>query len=139
MPIDSQKLQVAELEGAELDAWVAKAEGIAGLVEHKGRMCWEKEWDPEGRRWDDDMMAWKLWEDYAPSHDWSDGGPIIEREHIEIGSMGAHGWQAAINPLAQDGWALKWLDGPTPLIAAMRAYVSGKFGDEVPLPSPPKD
>lgn len=33
-----------------------------------------------------------------------------------------------LRPVGRGSW------GPTPLIAAMRAYVASKFGDEVELP-----
>jgi hypothetical protein len=65
--------------------------------------------------------------DWSPSENWEHGGPIIEREKIEIGFMGdGHGWQAAVNPLASADYTLKWVDGPTPLIAAMRAFVAAE-------------
>lgn len=64
------------------------------------------------------------------STDWSQGGPIIEREFIAI-EGDPNEWRARL-----------WLDGqdyntegPTPLIAAMRCYVASKLGDEVDVPS----
>ena len=67
------------------------------------------------------------------STDWSQGGPIIEREKIEL-----------IPPVDDDDleWMAVWCEdaeagirvGPTPLIAAMRCYVSAKIGDEVEIP-----
>ena len=67
----------------------------------------------------------------SPSTDWSQGGPIIERE--KIGSLHeARGvWSAST----------KWEDpakvfyGKTKLIAAMRCYVASKLGDEVEIPN----
>ena len=66
------------------------------------------------------------------STDWSQGGPIIERERIwiqpEISKEGcANAWSAIS---MQDTEAF----GPTPLIAAMRCYVASKLGDNVKLP-----
>lgn len=67
----------------------------------------------------------------SPATDWSQGGPIIDREKIGIEYTSAANWHAAI----------EWLDepsyteiGPTPLVAAMRCYVSSKFGDTVEVP-----
>ena len=67
---------------------------------------------------------------YAPSTDWAQGGPIIEREEIasypmpiEVGDA----WRAE-----QYGRYLQ--AGPAPLIAAMRCYVASKLGDEVEVP-----
>ena len=65
------------------------------------------------------------------STDWAQGGPIIERERIQIrpftGSVGQF-WTAYFG---QHG---PCMDGPTPLIAAMRCYVASKLGDEVEVP-----
>jgi len=72
---------------------------------------------------------------FCPSIAWEQGGPIIDREKISTA------------PLNDDVWvAFKYEDGltfdlaidepdaagKTPLEAAMRAFVSSKFGDEVP-------
>lgn len=68
---------------------------------------------------------------FRPSTDWSQGGPIIEREMIETTPYGLHAW---------DKWQAKITradakaTGPTPLIAAMRCYVTSKLGDEVEIP-----
>jgi hypothetical protein len=68
-----------------------------------------------------------LWWEYSPSQKWEQAGPIIEREKIAIDFDG-DAWCASDNrkPLANYG--------PTPLIAAMRCYVSSKLGDEIDLP-----
>ena len=61
---------------------------------------------------------------------WSDGGPIIERERIELRN----------DDITREIWAQPWdqdeyqRSGPTPLIAAMRCYVASKLGDEVNVP-----
>jgi hypothetical protein len=68
----------------------------------------------------------------SPSTDWSQGGPIIEREGISI-TKSAHPtgyWLADVGP---DG-AVKAGTGPTPLIAAMRCFVASKLGDEIEIP-----
>jgi len=96
-------MKTSELTGLALDWAVAKCEGYRlDLV-------------PEGS--------------YAPSTDWSQGGPIIEREKMGI---------------SRETLAYQWLacsygtrtarSGPTPLIAAMRCYVASKLGDEVEIP-----
>ena len=66
---------------------------------------------------------------YAPSTDWAQGGPIIEREGICLHKYkDGSGWSATYS--AQDPEQY----GPTPLIAAMRCYVASKLGAEIDLP-----
>ena len=66
----------------------------------------------------------------SPSTDWSQGGPIIEREKITIVGFDQHDyWNAhqSGHPFIENS--------PTPLIAAMRCYVASKLGDEVEIPT----
>ena len=63
------------------------------------------------------------------STDWSQGGPIIEREEIALWPDAEGGWLAS----ADNGKGCDF-HGPTPLIAAMRCYVASKLGDEVEIP-----
>jgi len=68
------------------------------------------------------------------STDWSQGGPIIEREGISTVQEGdAADWVASVYDHKADDWHLHTL-GETPLIAAMRCYVASKLGDEVEIP-----
>lgn len=109
-------MKVQELSGADLDYWVAKAEGYGDTIDNG----WPS------------FDAWANANDWAPTTNWSDCGPIIEREKIAVEPM--HGdiepWIARI----QDPRGPNRLHcyGSTPLIAAMRAYVASKYGDEVP-------
>lgn len=117
------KHKVSELEGAMLDAAVAKA---------LGRPFYPHTWSGA----------------HAYSGDWAIGGPIVARERIALlpgdGPEWVAGWQASSNDGDDGGFALPqdfrrvagecWQVGATPLIAAMRAYCSSKFGDEVELP-----
>ena len=74
------------------------------------------------------------------STDWSQGGPIIEREGIAIDCLRLCGdideWVAALpsNTTWEDEEFVKEYNGPTPLVAAMRCYVASKLGDEVDVP-----
>lgn len=61
------------------------------------------------------------------STDWAQGGPIIERERIDVYGFDGDSWGAEDNFRARQY-------GPTPLIAAMRCYVASKLGDEVEIP-----
>lgn len=69
---------------------------------------------------------------FCPSTDWAQGGPIIEREEIEVGRQGTE-WIACIDP-ADGDWETNGHYGPTPLIAAMRCYVASKLGDDIEIP-----
>ena len=68
---------------------------------------------------------------YSPSTDWSQGGPIIEREGMGIEQDQDGIWFASYDLSAEVAWGAT---GPTPLIAAMRCYVASKLGDEVEVP-----
>jgi hypothetical protein len=120
------KHKTSELEDAYLDAAVAKAE--SGSL--KGR-----EYSVEGGGVYDPTTFRLNGSVFAPSHDWAQGGQIIEREKITLlcPSFRPELWAAipsALSGSVKDGTRY----GPTPLIAAMRAYVSSKFGDDVELP-----
>lgn len=124
---------------AELDKWVAKAEGYKAVLQSTHPIHGYKMY--EG----DETICWALvpldledkddeeyWEEYSPTGWWHTGGPIIEREEITTGARWLdacadekRGWTAAVN-----GFPVQY-QGCTPLIAAMRAYVASKFGEEV--------
>ena len=99
-------MKTSELTGAALDWAVAKAEGH-----------------------DVDDPTW--WPDFGGescySTDWNEGGPIIERERINIRDDGGDQWAADDNIRAT-------AYGSTPLVAAMRCYVASQLGDEVNVP-----
>jgi len=63
---------------------------------------------------------------YQPSTHWGWAGAIIERERISLIGESGERW------IAEWGW-IKMV-GDTPLIAAMRAYVASKFGNEIEIP-----
>lgn len=68
------------------------------------------------------------------SSKWEAGGPIIERERIEVRPTTVSladptkNWSASIH----DVWM--FMPGPTPLIAAMRCFCASRLGDEVDVP-----
>lgn len=67
---------------------------------------------------------------FNPSTDWAQGGPIIERERISVGTF-ENEWSADVTA-GPTGFVRGF--GPTPLIAAMRCYVASTLGAEVELP-----
>ena len=116
-------MKTSELIGAALDWAVAKCEGNEIAI-RKG-------------------FLWIPTECY--STDWAQGGPIIEREEIELKVLAncintddhptfkpGDAWEANLWP--SDGDLIEHC-GPTPLVAAMRCYVQHKLGDEVEIPS----
>lgn len=67
----------------------------------------------------------------SPSTDWSRGGPLIEREAIGTSKHFAD-WSQQWHWCGKLGGLIH--HGPTPLIAALRALVASKLGDEVDVP-----
>ena len=65
------------------------------------------------------------------SIDWMQGGPIIEREAIQLTPDEYMGTWSAY--MTNEGEPYEGT-GDTPLIAAMRCYVASKLGDEVEIP-----
>ena len=113
-------MRVSELTGQALNWAVARCEGGVGKNQLLG--------------------AW-----YAPSTDWSQGGSIIERERIAV-TCTPDAWCAYAHDGLQDvvmhgvhaGKAYNWKhkqNAETPLVAAMRCYVTSKLGDEVEIPA----
>lgn len=116
------KVKTSELTGAALDWMVAKCEHA--IKRHKyGSPCFnpntKRVYETEGLR--------QIGVNFAPSTNWSQGGPIIEREGISVGKCDQ--WGAFATPDTEEG-----MQGPTILIAAMRCYVASKFGEEVEIP-----
>ncbi len=70
------------------------------------------------------------------STDWAQGGPIIERERMDIECWDFHSmpWKATMWWDDEESAGDIQMYGPTPLIAAMRCYVASKLGDDIELP-----
>ena len=74
-------------------------------------------------------------EDYSPSTNWSQGGPIIEREKIQLEWDALFKcWTSRDMSNGSVSFCGETFCGDTPLIAAMRCYVASKLGDEVEIP-----
>lgn len=87
----SYSMKVSELAGSQLDFWVAKAEGVEASVDTQLK--------------------------FTPSTDWAQGGPIIDREGIQIAPMPAKGgtWCAvSIGRLPNRAGSSNgaWVEGP---------------------------
>ena len=75
------------------------------------------------------ISDWDDADEYCPSTNWPQGGPIIEREGIQL-----HVNEARTEWLASCWGYPRQQYGPTPLIAAMRCFVASKLGGEVDVP-----
>lgn len=111
-------MKTSELTGAELDYWVARAEG------------WNQFRDFGGSCWGVDCRNKTVYVSaFKPSTDLVQGRAIIQREGIEYFSNGGDSrpefaWYALTPGLFR-------YYGPNLLVAAMRAYVASKFGAEL--------
>lgn len=126
------KHKTSELEGALLDAAAAKAEGLRVRYDADHDLCVIYEGG------DDTGLKERRGPLYNPSREWRDGGPIIERERITLVSPDRRGpphteWIAETMDVLMPPPFASSEQGPAPLIAAMRAYVASKLGDEVEL------
>ena len=123
-------MKTAELEGAALDAAVALVEGKT-FERATARTAFGCDVGAPiiGFERDGPIV-------FRPSTNWSIGGPIVQRERIAI--VHEHGtWLAYVDgDLSGPDGQLESLApgqpgrGPTPLIAAMRAFVASKLGEE---------
>lgn len=150
-------MRTSELTGVALDWAVAKCEGTLGM---RPSRCFDCRYHEERAGRDeaiyychhpksehDTDIGWgdAISPDYGVhpqcpitnltperySSNWSQGGPIIEREKLILGYIG-------------ELWECRYFDegkfrnceyGPTPLIAAMRCYAASKLGGEVDVPN----
>ena len=119
-------MKTSELTGAQLDWAVAKCEGPNSVAS-----CY---YDDDAPLWLDEAPE----NEWTPSTNWVQGGPIIEREFISLADTTSLPlrWVASLmhEDKEYDGYVLAEEHGPTPLIAAMRCYVASKLGSEVEIP-----
>jgi hypothetical protein len=143
-------IKVSEATGAALDWLVAQCEGYVDAN------------DPSEHTDEDEALCYHNWclmrdpgvaakwlVDLAYSTNWSQGGPIIEREGILLRPIRRPGHALDGQCLAMyDGsntgsmvqwikrtdWPRRYLEGPTPLVAAMRCYVASRLGETVEVP-----
>lgn len=115
-------VKTSELTGTTLDWAVATCEGGEGLWFDTVSTYWVNIDSKE-------RALSKGWaQSFTPSTDWSQGGPIIEREKINLANMvRTSTWSAYTHKGHVMG-------GPTLLIAALRCYVASKLGDTVEIP-----
>lgn len=134
-----EKIRVSEASGPVLDWLVGVVNNTPNLhlVAKPGKLCVYGALPmPSG-----ELLDWP----FQPSTDWAQGGPIIEREGINTFKYNK------LDESETDKWCghkivkrTDWrgdslsvavaMDGPTPLIAAMRCYVTSKLGEEIEVP-----
>ena len=121
------KLKVSEATNNKLNWMVGMAMGFQTYVVDKHGMHLVEVADK-------DYFGYYMGQHWAPSTDWSQGGPIIGRERISVIPFDER-WEARCACTVNRSVA-KFIErrGPTPLIAAMRCYVASKLGDEVDVP-----
>ena len=129
------KIKTADLIGPALDWAVAKCEGKNGVLHDDGITRCIVIASASG--------VYKG--TYQPSINWSQGGALVEREGINLFKHNK------LNESRPDVWCAHKvvprpnmegsfnscalaLDGPTPLIAAMRCVAAANLGDEVDVP-----
>ena len=114
------KIKTRELTGAALDWAVAMIES--------------RDWKEQGYLEDFPYdLSFDDGEVYSPSTDWAQGGPVIEREKIDVWVHAGKQWSASKDKARTE------FRSETPLIAAMRCYVASKLGDEVEIPQKEAD
>lgn len=118
--------KVSELEGHELNCWVAKALGYTSGYGY-GDHAWLDE--------QDEFVSTKY--KWRPSNDWSQCGPLIEKFKINLLDNEQDGtWSALIYRKITLYNGIPYMDniigvGSTVFVAICRAVVENKFGEEV--------
>lgn len=125
-------MKTSELTGRSLDLAVAMCEGAITELVFDGIT--------HGFKLDGNLKVLaKGWASMSwhPSSDWSQGGPIIEREKMTLSyDEDSQTYSAYVSLFRQRGMSnrTRWRSGPTPLVAAMRCYCCSKLGEFVDIP-----
>lgn len=124
-------MKTSELTGRSLDWAVAMCEGAVTELVFDGIT--------HGFKIDGTLKVLsKGWASMSwhPSSDWSQAGPIIEREKIGTTRVDNNPdiWAAHITDPWRTSSNVYSRLGPTPLVAAMRCYCCSKLGEEVEIP-----
>ncbi len=118
-------MKTKELTGGLLEYWVAMAEWRVGNLPAAPRL--ERDLvvitDEEGFQ-----DSWT----FTPASSWEHGGPIIGRERIMFSDLSDLETEGDIRATITRLPRVVDVEGPTHLIAAMRAYVLHEFGEDVP-------
>ena len=146
MLMDTANMKTSKLTGTALDWAVSKCEGIPVKItrtsscaeEAIGKVTYSIDFD---QTWN--AKGQECWLSYSPTYNWAIGGPILQKEGIELLCNLTEREAARFSiPTKADWQAFHRSDrktearqfANTPLIAAMRCYVARKLGDEVDIP-----
>lgn len=122
------KVRVSEATNTQLDWMVAVCKHEA--TRHK---YGTPTFDPKTKRIYETEGLRQIGVNFAPTADWSQGGPIIENAVVSLGVEDG-GWRALCWGTDGPNRELYSMRGTTPLIAAMRCYVVSRLGEEVEIP-----
>lgn len=116
------KIKVSQATSLQLDWLVGTIEKVEGLTYSERT---NKLYSYDKR---------KLMARHSPTTSWAQGGPILEREGMTVGrQIHTTEWSAeTFDGTGMDVTHLRF--GPTPLVAAMRCFISSRLGDEVEIP-----
>jgi len=130
----TKRVKVAESTNLQLDWMVLSCEVQNPSLKKSharmdGTVSYIVEWDSPH-----ESGGWEYLSNLDYTTNWSQMGPIIEREGITASKEDGN-WNAYFrdNLFEEDG-SEHWSVGQTPLIAAARCYVASKLGDEVEVP-----
>ena len=110
-------IKVSEATDIQLDWLVAKAEGFDAVAY-------------EIKRKAQNRSGWMAAPKWSPTANWSQMGPILDREKISIRHWDNTPVIHAYLPTPGSDWS----EGQTPLIAAARCYVTSKLGATAAIP-----
>ena len=113
-------MKVSEMEGADLDYWVAKA---IGAEVH------QMAYDYPIATYNGYTGGWQF------SRVWSEGGPLIEEYRVNLATIqdiDLPGWSASCQKSGYMMGVTAEELGDTPLQAACRSIVASVYGDGVP-------
>ena len=129
-----------DLQGAQLDYAVGKILGYDVRVANDDPddcFFWSPVWGNNNRDWKIHCQG----DTWNPSANWAHGGPIIDREHIDLdhrlGREPNVAWRAVTTSAIKgpfDDFPRISRYGDTALIAAMRVFVASKIGPVVVVP-----
>lgn len=127
------KVKTDELKGVALDWAVAKCEDLLGRITQAstwGELCKAR-----------GGIVFTHGQIFSPSTNWTLGGPLLDREKIQVTPLNQdnpkYGWAAAYKArgeYGEDFYSRSRQRGITPLVAAMRCFVTAKLGAVVDVP-----